>query len=186
MTTKDYIKILTTSEGVVVSDSDNSITVGPNGKITLECKDTEGYTDEELKNISIGFVEVKGKLKQIKSMTSPMTKSKCIGYNYSIMRFNSSRKRSVSSINRGESEQKERDKHMKWEDISSDTARNDFYIEDSSGKIKVKAKGISVVLLNVNQTDKKTSGTSHTENLLLPDDQEYVLIGTAVYNKKTN
>ncbi len=138
----------------------------------------------DIKDISTGFVEIKGKLKQIDTMTSPMTKSDCIGYNYSIMRFNSSRKRSVSSIDRGISESKEQDRHMKWETISSDTGCNDFYIEDHTGKIKVKAKNISIFLLNVNQTDKKISGSTHTENLLLQDDKEYILKGTATYNKK--
>ncbi|WP_299219244.1 hypothetical protein [uncultured Aquimarina sp.] len=138
----------------------------------------------DIKDISTGFVEIRGKLKQINTMTSPMTGSECVGYNYSIMRFNSSRKRSVSSIDRVISESKERDRHMKWETISSDTACNDFYIEDHTAKIKVKAKDISIFLLNVNQTDKKISGAMHTENLLLPNDQEYILIGTAIYNKK--
>ncbi|WP_299444327.1 hypothetical protein [uncultured Aquimarina sp.] len=137
----------------------------------------------DIKDISTGFVEIKGKLKQINTMTSPMTRSECIGYSYSIMRFNSSRKRSVSSIDRGISESKERDRHMKWKTISSDTACNDFYIEDHTGKIKVIAKEISISLLNVNQTDKKISSNTHTENLLLQDDKEYTLIGTATYNK---
>ncbi|WP_299443466.1 GIDE domain-containing protein [uncultured Aquimarina sp.] len=138
----------------------------------------------DIKDISTGFVEIKGKLKQINTMTSPMTRSECIGYSYSIMRFNSSRKKSVSSIDRGISESKERDRHIKWETISSDTACNDFYIEDHTDRIKVKAKGISIFLLNVNQADKKISGSMHTENLLLQDDREYVLVGTAKYNKK--
>ncbi|WP_299242781.1 hypothetical protein [uncultured Aquimarina sp.] len=138
----------------------------------------------DIKDISTGFVEVKGKLTQIKKMTSPITKSECIGYSYSVMRFNSSRKRSRSSIDRGLSVSKENDRDMKWKTISLDEKCNDFYIEDTTGKIKVKAKDISISLLQVNQTDKKISGHTHTENLLLQDDKEYILIGTATYNKK--
>ena len=73
---------------------------------------------------------------------------------------------------------------MKWKTISSDIKCNDFYIEYSTGQIKVKAKDITISLLNVNQTNKKISGTTHTENLLLPGEQEYVLTGTAIYTKK--
>ena len=54
-----------------------------------------------IKNLSPGFIEVRGKIKQIKTIVSPMTKSQCIGYSYSIMRFDSSRKISKSSIDRG-------------------------------------------------------------------------------------
>lgn len=138
----------------------------------------------DIKDISGGFVEIRGKLKQIKTMTSAMTKSECIGYSYSVKRFDSSRKRSKSSIDRGLSVSKENDRDMKWKTISSDEKCNDFYIEDTTGKIKVKAKDISISLLQVNQTDKKISGTTHTENLLLQDDKEYILIGTATHNKK--
>lgn len=141
-------------------------------------------TISDIKDISAGFVEIRGKLKQIKTMTSPMTKSECIGYSYSVKRFNSSRKRSSISIDKGLSVSKENDRDMKWKTVSSDEKCNDFYIEDTTGKIKVKAKDISISLLQINQTNKKISGHTHTENLLLQDDQEYILFGTATYNKK--
>ncbi len=51
MASKNNIKILTIEEGVTVNDTDHLITVGPNKRVTLEFTNTEGHSDEEIKNI---------------------------------------------------------------------------------------------------------------------------------------
>ncbi len=137
-----------------------------------------------IKDVTPGFVTIKGKLKQIQTITSPLTKSPCIGYKYSSFIYKSSGTVSVSNRDKGLTYSKG-DKYKKWKTIASDTKCNDFYIEDETGKIKVKANGITIQLLGINQTDEKSSNQSiKSENLLLENDQEFIITGTVKTNKK--
>ncbi|WP_299254511.1 hypothetical protein [uncultured Aquimarina sp.] len=51
MASKNSIKILTPATEAVVNDSEHLITLDPGVSVSLEFTDTEGYTDEEIKNI---------------------------------------------------------------------------------------------------------------------------------------
>ena len=125
---------------------------------------------KDAKKVS-GLIKVKGTLVEIKTIQSYLTKKQCIGYDYKAMKW--------VTTDRFDNDHSSK----RWKTIESIEECYDFYIQDQTGKIKVKAKDISISLLNVNQTNKKISGHRHTENLLLQDDKEYILIGTATYNK---
>ncbi|WP_299438938.1 hypothetical protein [uncultured Aquimarina sp.] len=51
MASKNNIKILTPATEAVVNDSEHLITLDPGVSVSLEFTDTEGHTDEEIKNI---------------------------------------------------------------------------------------------------------------------------------------
>ena len=51
MATKNYITVLTPTAEVEVNESEHLITVGSGKSVSLEFTVTEGYTDEEIKNI---------------------------------------------------------------------------------------------------------------------------------------
>jgi len=139
----------------------------------------------KIKDLSVGIIEIKGRLEQIETVISPLTKSNCIGYKHFKTRYNSSRSVNPTSIKGKVFTTKRNERSLNWETVSTDTECKDFYFVDNTGKIKIKGKGIAILLNNINQTDRRISNELMiTENLLLQDNREYVLTGTARYNKK--
>ncbi len=111
------------------------------------------------------FVKVKGKLKVIDYTLSELTETKCIGYTYQEMKWTYTKRTG------------ERRKKSQWKTIKSEEYTEDFYIEDTSGKIKVDTVGIQISS-QFNQKKEKDGKITCVENLLLPDQKEYILIGT--------
>ena len=94
-----------------------------------------------------GIVEVRGKLKTIDTFTSPISKSKCIGYHYAELRYASSQIRTLE-------DRKEVSRWREWKATNWKSKCKDFFIEDTSGRIRVIAKGITIAI-NINQHEKK-------------------------------
>lgn len=121
-----------------------------------------------INNLTSGLIKVKGKLRVIETIKSPIFNQDCIGYTHSKFSrniFNSSGRR-------------------KWIKSYSFSDCVNFYIEDASGKIKIKAKGISIEV-NTNKSEKKLSKKElEEEKLLIADNKEYILVGTATMTKK--
>ncbi|WP_299444319.1 hypothetical protein [uncultured Aquimarina sp.] len=127
----------------------------------------------KINTLSNGFVKIRGKLKSINHITSPISETKCIGYNYSQLSYRSAGARRVKGS-------------KKWRTYRTESKSADFYIQDDTGKIKINAKDISIQL-NVNRSEKKLSKTLiDVENLLLEDDTEYILTGTLNKNKNNS
>ncbi|QCE43133.1 hypothetical protein [Psychroserpens sp. NJDZ02] len=125
-----------------------------------------------------GLVMVRGKLKTIDTITSPISKSKCIGYHYSELLYTPSKTRKIRTLE----EKKESSAWRAWKSKNSKSKCNDFFIEDTSGKIRVIAKGITIAII-VNQHEKNiTNDSKDIEYLLLEDDTEYVLVGKVTLN----
>ncbi|PKV49416.1 E3 ubiquitin ligase [Aquimarina sp. MAR_2010_214] len=117
-----------------------------------------------------GLCKIKGRILAIDKIGSPITETKCIGYSYSQLSYR------YGGIRRAKG-------RKKWRTYRTESKSTDFYIEDSTGKIKVNARGISIQI-NVNRTEKKLSRTLlDVENLLLEDGTEYILTGTVIKNK---
>ncbi|WP_299315746.1 GIDE domain-containing protein [uncultured Aquimarina sp.] len=120
-----------------------------------------------------GFVKIRGILKSINHIKSPITETKCIGYNYSQLSYRTAGVRRV----RGS---------KKWRTYRTESKSTDFYIQDDTGRIKINAKYISIQV-NVNRSEKKLSKTLlDVENLLLEDNTEYILSGTIIKNGDGN
>ncbi|WP_299902910.1 hypothetical protein [uncultured Aquimarina sp.] len=121
----------------------------------------------KIETLSSGLVKIKGRLKAIDHVKSPITETKCIGYNYSQLAYRSAGVRRAKGS-------------KKWRTYRTESKSTDFYIQDDTGKIKVNAKDISIQI-NVNRSEKKLSRTLlDVENLLLEDDTEYIITGTVV------
>lgn len=135
-------------------------------------KNTPFYTNAQLTDVSDQtLVKIKGKLRAIKFTMSEMTETRCIGYQYQEMKWTYKIKKGLRR------EGKERRKRSQWKIIKSESHAEDFYIYDKSGKIMVDALGLSISS-NYNQKKMKRGSVSCIENLLLPDQKEYILIGT--------
>jgi len=146
-------------------------------KFGRKLKKTKEPIKSKIGLLPSGLVEVRGILKAIDMITSPISKSKCIGYHYSELRYASSQIRTLEK-------RKEVSRWREWKATNSKSKCNDFFIQDESGKIKVIAKGITVAI-NVNKTEKKiTNHSKNIEYLLLEDNIEYILVGKVTLNDK--
>ncbi|WP_103867524.1 GIDE domain-containing protein [Aquimarina sp. I32.4] len=136
-------------------------------------KPIEILEESKIDSLSKGVVKIKGRLKAIHHIKSPISEIECIGYNYSQLSLR---------YGRGKKGKKRR----KWRILKSTSESTDFYIEDNTGKIKVNAKGISIQI-NTHRTEKKISRTLlDVENLLIEDETEYIVTGTVITNKNGN
>ncbi|WP_299444325.1 hypothetical protein [uncultured Aquimarina sp.] len=121
-----------------------------------DIKDAEKISD---------LIKVKGTLIKIKIIQSYLTKTQCIGYDYKAKKW-------VSS------DRFDNDRSSKrWKTIESIEECYDFYIQDHTGKIKVEAEDISIVSYN-NEKKIKKGQISYYENLLLPNTDEYYIVGS--------
>ncbi|AIZ42780.1 hypothetical protein [Cellulophaga baltica] len=124
----------------------------------------------EIKTLSKGLVNIKGKIKPINYIESPISERECIGYNYSNLSLSYDGRRGAKGVKR-------------WRIYRTKSVSSDFYLQDKTGQIKVNAKNISIQI-NVNRSEKKLSRTLiDVENLLLEDGTEYILIGTVNVDK---
>ncbi|WP_299315751.1 hypothetical protein [uncultured Aquimarina sp.] len=119
---------------------------------------------KDAKKIS-GLIKVKGTLIKIKTIQSYLAKKQCIGYDYKAMKW--------VTTDRFDNDHSSK----RWKTIESIEECYDFYIQDQTGKIKVEAEDISIVCSN-NEKKTKKDKTSYFENLLLPNKDEYYVIGS--------
>ncbi len=129
----------------------------------------------EINTLSKGLCKIKGQILATNQITSPITETKCIGYNYSQLSYGykGGYRRRVKG-------------RKKWRTYRTESKSADFYIKDTTGQIKVNAKNISIQI-NVNRSEKKLSRTLlDVENLLLEDDTEYIISGTVVKGKNNS
>ncbi|WP_024480844.1 hypothetical protein [Cellulophaga baltica] len=114
--------------------------------------------------------KIKGQILATNQITSPITETQCIGYNYSNLSLSYDGRRGAKGVKR-------------WRIYRTKSVSSDFYLQDKTGQIKVNAKNISIQI-NVNRSEKKLSRTLiDVENLLLEDGTEYILIGTVNVDK---
>lgn len=94
-------------------------------------KKIENTATSKIRSVAIGLVEIKGKTVLKEELISPINEKRCIGYNvrYSV--------KSKTPLPIGYSVQKYSGKDYKT---------NDFYLEDETGRILVKAKGEKITL----------------------------------------
>ena len=111
------------------------------------------------------LVKVKGTLVKIKTIQSYLFKKQCIGYDYKAKKW--------VTTDRFDNDHSSR----RWKVIESIEECYDFYIQDHTGKIKVEAEDISIFSYN-NEKKIKKEGISYFENLLLPNTDEYYVIGS--------
>jgi len=131
-------------------------------------KKIKSLTISNINSIEIGhLVKVKGTLIKIKLIQSNLTKTQCIGYDYKAMQ------RVVKDPFDNNHSSK------RWETIDSIEECYDFYIKDNTGKVKVEAEDISIICSSNEKTIIKNK-ISYFENLLLPNKEEYFVIGTVV------
>ncbi len=110
------------------------------------------------------LIKLKGKLKAIDYTLSELTDTKCIGYTYQEMKWIYTRRGGKS-------------KKSQWKIIKSETYTEDFYFYDQKDEIKIATAGISIST-QLNEKKEKDGVVTCVENLLLPDQKEYILIGT--------
>lgn len=128
----------------------------------------KSLTISNINSIEIGhLVKVKGTLIKIKLIQSNLTKTQCIGYDYKAM------KRVVKDPFDNNHSSK------RWETIDSIEECYDFYIKDNTGKVKVEAEDISIICSSNEKTIIKNK-ISYFENLLLPNKEEYFVIGNVI------
>lgn len=114
----------------------------------------------KIRSVAMGLAEISGKVQMMKSMPSHIKNTPCIGYLYTI-------------------EDISRDKEGKesFHAVFSETVCEAFFIEDSSGKIKVKTDKIEFLDFEFND-QYRSSGKRYTEYLLL-ENAEVMMIGKA-------
>ncbi len=120
-------------------------------------------------NLTKGFVKIKGKLYNNSPIKSKLKAADCIGYSYNAMKWVYKKKFGKS-------------KRDRWEIIDSQIKCEDFYIFDSTGKVKVLAKNITI-FTDLNYHKIKENYTTYTESLLLANQQEYYIMGTVAKYK---
>ena len=124
----------------------------------------------EINTVSKGLCKIKGQILATNQITSPITETQCIGYNYSNLSLSYDGRRGAKGVKR-------------WRIYRTKSVSSDFYLQDKTGQIKVNAKNISIQI-NVNRSEKKLSRTLvDVESLLLEDGTEYILIGTVNVDK---
>jgi hypothetical protein len=127
-------------------------------------------TISEINTVSKGLCKIKGQILATNQITSPITETQCIGYNYSNLSYG------YKAVGRANG-------RKNWRTYCTKSKSADFFIKDSTGQIKVNAKNISIQI-NVNRSEKKLSRTLvDVESLLLEDGTEYILIGTVNVDK---
>ena len=127
-------------------------------------------TISEINTVSKGLCKIKGQILATNQITSPITETQCIGYNYSNLSLSYDGRRGAKGVKR-------------WRIYRTKSVSSDFYLQDKTGQIKVNAKNISIQI-NANRSEKKLSRTLiDVENLLLEDGTEYILIGTVNVDK---
>jgi hypothetical protein len=130
-----------------------------------------------ISNVSNGLVKLKGKLKAIELIESPISKKRCIGYNYTESYSHARKKNHFGN----DSISRERKTKITKLEIKC----NNFYLEDDTGRIKIIAKDINIFSIkNQSSIEPFFQNTMKSETLLLEDENEYVIVGTAVMNKK--
>ena len=124
----------------------------------------------EINTVLKGLCKIKGQILATNQITSPITETQCIGYNYSKLSYG------YKAVGRANG-------RKKWRTYHTKSKSADFFIKDATGQIKVNAKNISIQI-NVNRSEKKLSRTLvDVESLLLEDGTEYILIGTVNVDK---
>lgn len=114
----------------------------------------------KISKLTNGHTTVRGRLKSIDTMRSPITKTTCIGYLI------------IETMKHGKKP-------------VSETKCKDFFIEDETGKIKVKGKGLLIAADTNKNIIKTTRYTTEVEYLLLENNNmQYVLVGDAETTKK--
>ncbi len=117
----------------------------------------------KIASMSIGLVEVKGRIKMLEPLIAPVGNKQCIGYHCIIQEENND------------------DEHNDYTTVSDETYCNDFIIEDGTGEVQVKADGIDLLWLE--ETVYNNGSQRYIQSLLL-ENQEVLLIGKA--NVKDN
>ena len=110
-----------------------------------------------VRGMAAGLVELNGKVKSIKLLTSPLTKTKCVYY-----------KKQHQVYHQG--------KHSGWRNAGVEENFENFYLDNNTGKVEVNPE-LANITLQVNET--RTRGDQRDlEYILSPGHTVYVL-GTA-------
>ena len=113
-----------------------------------------------IQSMAMGLVEIAGTVKHIEYILSPINSKKCIGYRYIVEKIST-----------------DSDNKKSYSKIKDETVSNDFYIEDATGKVKIKAQNLDFLWLEENEQYSKGQ-KRYTQYLLLEND-EVLLIGKA-------
>ncbi len=124
----------------------------------------------KIADISEGVVKIKGRIFVINKIeAAPLSQKQCIGYSLRSLSYEMTNDELIKS-------------KKGWRTLNASSKSENFYIGDGTGKVLVKAEDI-LIALSINKFEKKYSSTLiDVENLLLEDETEYILVGTA---KKT-
>ena len=116
----------------------------------------------KLGSVAMGLVEVSGKVKAIKPLTSPFTKTRCVAYQHTVSEWDVKRRKSGNKISKESKVQR-------------------FRLEDSSGSVivdsgQLTAHGVPFVHRKV---DKKPDFEFTHKEYLLRENDEVMVIGRA-------
>lgn len=115
----------------------------------------------KIRSMSIGIVELKGKLLSQQQIKAPLSEQQCIGYYYTISR-----------------EERDKDGHTHYRLIHEEKRCQPFWLKDNTGKVQVDTKNLDFHLLPVNKTVR--CGREIKEEYLLEQRTNYLLIGQVV------
>lgn len=114
----------------------------------------------KIRSLAMGLVEVEGKVVAKEQIESPLSKTPCIGYRYTI-----------DSVSR------DSDGKRSYHQLSADEEYRPFEISDNTGTVTVIPDGLTLVSFSVFYEDESSSRRKREYVLL--DGQEMMLIGAA-------
>ncbi len=120
----------------------------------------EDTPTSKVRSMAAGFIELNGKVKEIKTLTSPVSQATCVYYNVEHQTY-------VRSKNGGS-----------WHTTSIDTGFQNFYLQDETGKVEIDPRKAGIDI-PTDKTKYYTSDRRDVECYLAPGDMVYTL-GTAM------